>query len=428
LFGFGFKITFINLIFAALSILLLFSIIKKLDISKKIPIFSLVFLLSSTLFFYELVDPRPYLMANFFILMSINLFLNYLKNPGKRYLFLSALFLALSVYTQNLFIIGLLIPGFYFLISRLGSNKMKFLDIIYYYSFILLILSPWLIYRFIIAGFDFYRAPLTWMYQENYWSKLNIDLYSRPIPRSWEYYKYFINNIKFIFPLSFLLISLFSFFKKLDKYYLFILSWAAIFTLPIILGKIPAEERYLFPLLFPFLILIALGMHVIYKKYIIKLNKLTKITILIFVLILVMSNFIIISENIQTKMDKKEKDLLDLREFKEEIVPNKNIYFRSHLIAPIFPNNKVYSITDLELKDAIDLIGWESEKEVNMVMIKYNLKYLILYKSEYWEKDFHVWITMANGRTPKHYIKIENSNCFSKINESKDYKLYKFVC
>ena len=197
------------------------------------------------------------------------------------------------------------------------------------------------------------------------------------------------------------------------------------FVLPMLLGKIPAAARYMFPLIFPVLILLGEGVQqLLYRGR--NYNKYLRLIITVLVFIIIFLNFSKTTNDIISKNEKKLDSINDLSSF-QKYVNCENIYFRSHLVAPFFQNNRVYSITDLELEDAIILIGWESDQKINEVMDKYQIRYLLLYKSEYWERDFHSWITIANGGVPRHYIEIENSTYFTKIHQSKNFKLYEFT-
>lgn len=427
-FGYEFNLNFLNFPIAIISILLIYLIMIKIGITKKISLLSIFFLLSSFLFFQGIIDVRPYLLANFFVLMSINFFLNYLKNGDKKHFILSAIFLSFTVFIQNMFIVALIFPGIFYILSSILSKSIKFKNIFYYYLIILIIISPWLIYRFSLAGFDFYKAPLTWIHSEGYWAQFNLEFYSRPQPLSFDYYLYFFKNFYNALPIIFIFSLPFTFIGKIEKYKILILSWLLAFVFPFMLGKVPAESRYLYPLLISSVVFSSIGLFNLYEK----INKKTpkNFVILIFVLVILFSllSFSTIINKLSEDNKRKTESINDIIIFKDNIEKNTSIYSRSHLITPYIPNNHVYSITDLKLEDAISLISWVSEEDVEKVFKKYEITYVILYKSLYWERDFHAWLTLATNKEPMHYIKIDGSKCFVKLQESNRYKLYKFIC
>ncbi len=391
-------------------------------------IFTLIFLITSPLFLSRLVDVRPYFLASLFILASIFLFLKYLNNSQLIYLFMSAFFLSFAPFAQNLFLVGIIIPAIYFFISRFTKQKMPFLHIFYYYLFFLLVFAPWFIHRFYIAQFDFYRSPITWMYSEGFWSKLNIDLWHRATPRTLEYYSYFISKSKLFFNSWLIFVFVLpSLFKKITKEKILLFSWIVAFTLPIIFGKVPTETRYLFPLIFPISILLGEGLTVVFSYISKNASKLFSVFLVLIFVIFIMFGFYQSVLILEQKYNSNTESIKDLETLKPSISKG-NIYFRSHLIAPIFPENHVYSITDLDLEDAKEFIAWGNENNIYFIVNKYEIRYIILYKAEFWEKDFHSWLTISDGREPLHYINIEKSECFKQINESRNYKLFEFIC
>lgn len=420
-FGYDFPLPVISGLFTILALMLIWRFVYE-ETDLNIATISLLFILLATPIFAQSYDARPYAMAIFLIMLSIYMLNKYIYVHSKsKYLIFSAIFLTMAVYTQNLFLMGIGIPLLFFILSSFSSNKIFKKTIVQYYIVVLLLLIPWVIYRFNIAGFDLYKAPYTWMYSEGLWSKINIYLYNRPVPGSEKYYTFFINNlydtINYSVMLFFLIVGLF---KVKNRIYI---AWIVMFLVPIILGKVPTQSRYLYPVIFPMILLVSVGISNIIKI----LNAKSKI-ILIFTLIILLSPMpFIIIENFEDFNQENRINKNELSQFGYYINPGGAIYFRSHIIAPIFPDNRVYSVTDLEYYDAIELITWQSDYLVTTTLDKYNIKWIILYQDRtHWEQSFHSWTRIAVGRPPTHYIKIDKSSDITKIAETNHYILYKY--
>lgn len=385
----------------------------------------LIFALSSPLFFQQAIDLRPYALTCFILILSLYFLKGGLLDNNKTKLTISAGLLGTVVYFQNLFLVAIAIPGIYFIVSGEVNDKKSFIRFLLYYLVIGIFISIWFIPRFSTAGLEFYRAPYTWMYSEGYWQLINTDLLNRPEPYTLDYYSYFLSKllndvIHFKLILIFLVIGVLSSLK--EKRTLLLLSWIIAFSLPVLLGKIPTESRYLYPIIFPLAIYFVDGVN--------KLKRIEKKPFFLLVMLLVSLNACLLAteqidqfyRNQQHHEDYRE----EFREIKNTIDGPGNIYFRSHTPATIFKERRVYSITDLPQASAIDLITWKNESRVAQSLEKHDIAWIILYskKSQLWEKEFHSWVKIATGDPPKHYLRIRESPKFIKEHETENFVLY----
>lgn len=179
--------------------------------SKRFSSFFILLVISSSLLYAVLTDARPYLIANLLVIFGIVCFMKYVSSRKIVDLVLASILLSSAVYFQNLFLVAIAIPGLYFAFNWILSKEISFAPVMVYSCVVGAILAPWFLYRFIEAGWDFYRAPYHWMYQFGYWQQINSDLLSRPVPLSADYFSYFIDGLKLLFALPFLGLSLFFF-------------------------------------------------------------------------------------------------------------------------------------------------------------------------------------------------------------------------
>lgn len=421
IFGYNFQLLIVSGIFTILTLLLLWRFILEITDIRAATI-SLIIVLLFQQIFIQSYNLRPYAMANFTILLSLYLFNKYSMSGGdKKYLIFSAIFITLAIYMQNLFLICIAIPFIYFILSKFYNNKMDNKQIFNYYLVVFMLLLPWLVYRFFIAEFDFYRAPYTWMYSENLWQTLNRELFNRPLPRSNEYYSFFLNKLYIM--LKYPIIIFFTILGLLRVKNPLFLAWIISSMVPIAIGKIPTEPRYLFPFMCPLIILISIGM----ANCINICSNKCKTIIIVIIIILITSTIPSLLNDFNDDYYESQRLINEFNEFNNYIKPGENIYFRSHIPVPLFINNRVYPVTDLDLDDAIYLITWQSDDEVIYVMDKYNIKWVILYNSLFWESRFHEWTIIATGQPPLHYIEIKNSSSFIKIDDTNNFILYEYI-
>jgi 4-amino-4-deoxy-L-arabinose transferase-like glycosyltransferase len=401
--------------------LLIYNFINYYLNNQPVAILSVILLFSSGILINMVYWLPAYVTSLFLTILAIYLFFKYSRKNNK-FIYLSAFFMASAAYFHNLFIITSLIPAIYYLLS---ANKNVFkMDclkpIIRFYVVYGLVYLPWFMYCFNIAGFDFYKAPYTWM-QIKYWPEFNLSLLNRPETCSIEYFQYFIEHldrlVPFYFVFPFILIGLF---KSGHRGRLYV-AWIFVSIVPVLFGIVPTNMRYLI-LLIPVLILLTCeGLIFLYKNF----NKKLYALILFFLIIGAVFAIHTHLSLYNNRQSMNTNQITQFETFKNYTNDGENIYFRSHVIQPFFPENRVYETVELDEEDAINFITWTSDEDVKDIMMKYGIRWIILYEPKE-EKRLQSWVRLLN-KEPKHYRMIENSSCFSKRCQTRNFILYEIT-
>lgn len=383
-----------------------------------VAIISIILLLYSETLISMVYWLPAYTTSLFLTTLGISLFLKYTNEKRKKSLYLSSIFMVSAAYFHNLFLIAGLIPLIYYILheNKMLLNIRHLNPLTEYYIIYGILYLPWFLYGFSIAGFDFYKAPYTWM-QIKYWPEFNLELFNRPAIHSIDYFQYFIDNsdelIPFYLILPFILIG----FLKSDRKYIYI-SWILVSISPVLLGIISTNMRYLI-LSVPAIILLACeGLVYTYKTFSRK-----SFTLIFSIFIIFGASAIDMHLGLyHQRQSINYNQIIQFENFKDYINDGENIYFRSHIIQPFFPKNRVYETAELDEEDAINFLVWSSNETSRDIMMKYNIKWVLLYNPKE-EKRLHSWLNLIN-QEPKHYLMIENSPYLTKRQQTKNYILY----
>ncbi len=368
----------------------------------------------------------PYPLFLLFSTLSLMNYLAFLEQKKDRYLYISALFIVFSIYTFNLSLV-FLIPVFFhglvlFLTRKKNERKGIAISLIKYYSVVVVLIIPWFIWRYQAAGMNFYKNPITWLMQK-YWSKYNIVLFDRPTPLSREYFSYFFDfGIKEVLGSYFIVILACIGFIK-SKYRSFLFFWILAPLIPILIGRLPTEERYLYGMLPPILITSGIGIEYIRKES----KSLRNIAVMLLIAVLLT----LFSKNIvrlyQLRLDHRElsSEMVTLRNY---IDNKKSIYFRSFQYQILFKDNIMISPSYMNEEDALNFIAWTNEEAIESILKKYDISWVILYNSLLLENKYNGWISLAMPLSkPGHYTGIQQSRGFEKVATTENFTLYKVI-
>lgn len=426
-FGTWFPLTSIQGMSSALTVLLVSSYIFK-NYGIKPALISLLLFLSSYIFLDRSADLVPYPLFTFLVTLGMLLFIKYQETYKDVYIYLSSVLISISIFIFNLPISSLMVFFLFYFFSFFDNHRDKITSIlkplIKFYSLSFILLAPWFIWRFSRAGMDFYKNPIHWLGQK-YWSKFNILLWDRPKPLTLEYFDYFLTvGVRNLMgPLLFLSFAWFGLYKVRRP--LFYVFWILAPILPIILGKLPTEARYLYPILPPLIILASVGFNEILN--ILGESKKTFATFLF-----VATCFVTIINNFQSYSDvhysnkNVATEVLTLRKnyFHSEDI----IFFRSLQFQGLLPDNPMISPQYMEEEDAVAIVRWTSPEAVQNVVEKYKINWVLLYKDNKLEEEFGGWIKFVSPEfAPRHYIEITKSNMFVRREESRNFVLYQYT-
>jgi hypothetical protein len=421
--GFEFPLTLIQGIANALILVLVSNYLYK-KYGWVEGVISLMLFTSSFIFWDRSVVLVPYPLFLLFITLGVFCFLKYQEYRKDRFLFLSSLFFVYSIFTFNLALTSLSIVFLYCLTSVLlkrSTWKKEIITVIKFYGISLLLLGPWFYWRFSEAGMSFYQNPITWL-MSKYWSKFNIILWNRPRPLTIEYFNFFLTTgiRNLIGPYILLLFSIFGFLKSRQLIFLF---WVLSPIYPLLVGKLPIEERYLYAALPPLIILISIGIPFAIRN----MTYSARIAILTSLAVITLTHswtnyhqFV----NVQAYSNESKEEMLKIKEY---LQPGENIYTRSYRYQSLIPENLMMSATHFSETDAVDFIAWDSEEKVKAVMNKYDVEWVILYSSPRLEHRYNAWISLINPQwEPKHYVNINSSPMFTKRTTTENFILYEY--
>jgi hypothetical protein len=367
----------------------------------------------------------PYPLYLLFLTLSLLLYLEYLDQRKDLLLYFSVIFIAASVYTFNLSITAIPIVFIHCVYSAFRSRRWKInLTILAkFYLPLILIVSPWFLWRFSSAGTNFYKNPIHWL-GEKYWSKFNVILWKRPLPRSKEYFNFYYETGVSSTIMSPIMIVLGAIGALKVKHSSVFIIWILATVVPILLGKLPTEIRYLYAILPPLALLCGVSIGYILRSLKGGMRKTIGFSMAIILAISIVHN---------VQFVKAEQAYLkgvtnEVNSLKTTINPGEKIYFRSFQYSAILTQNEFIAPQYMEETDAIKLISWESEEAVDQILKNYEIKWMLLYKNGNEEERFNGWIKIANSNlTPKHFSAAKKSSLLSESQTTENFILYKVI-
>lgn len=411
-------------ILTTLLILVTFRFIRRKINFKVAAIASLLFLLFPN-FYWGNYSLKQYPLFLLFLMLSIYYFDTYIENKESRLMFFSAVFLGLATMTHLLSLpfVGLVL--LYYLCNKLRGSALTFNEVTKFYFMLLLIISPYLIWRIVVDGLSLdvlLTYPATWG-TIKYGKIVNIEFWGMTPPFTFEYYRRFLELlVNWVFLPSLSLFLLFGLAKYKDKK--LVISWFLVLLAPYLVRGSTISSVYFYPFMPLMVALSAQGIHTFSKLH---NSKRIEILVIGIIIALSLANFGYISTVFEHEMNRRSPEVQDVKEFNTLITEGSNILFRSRVLSPHLPQKNVLQIQDLSEENAIIYLDWKSDEEVAKVFMKYNISYVILYKNIRWERDYHVWFKLVTGHEPSHFYKIKESQYFEKVKEGNYYILYKFI-
>lgn len=421
MFGVDFPLVLTQGIFSILVVLLVYVFTKKY-IDNRAAVFTPLFFLFSPLFFQRSWYLAPYPQILFLTSLSIYFYYGSTQTYNVKKIFLSAFCMSLAVYSHNQALALTFFPLMYFIFQGLLSKNYTFKNVLWFYVALAIITLPWFFWHVSVAGIKyFYATPYTWTFLK-YLRRTHKLFWKQPLPFTVEYYvvfyQFLYRNLVSALVLVFASLGLV---KVRDKRLFF--SWVLVSSLPIIKG-IGTYPRYVYTFLPVLIILSCIG-------YSNALQIISRKAIAFVLLLTCILGFFSISAHLlsfRTEMARTRNRTADIELFKLYVRPNENIFFRSYGLQPAFPHNNLLVKTDISEEDATIFYAWKNDVAVKNVLAKYRIKWIILHNEpERWEKEYHIWLKLATGEYPKHYININRSPFFKKVARSKRYSLYEVL-
>lgn len=294
-------------------------------------------------------------------------------------------------------------------------------------------MMPWLIWHLQIGGIQhFYFGNYSW-YSVKYLPIVNRYFWDYGSPgysnlsQLFDYYSNFFSLFwgQLLIGVSWLFI-LIGLIKIKSRLRALCIVWIIITIVPLLLIQTATFARYIYFTLPPFIILASYGFYYLIKR----LNKKFILAITLLVLILGCLQIQSYFENFLNSSSYPSEDspsIQDINLFKTIINDNNNIYSRHHAFQYYFQNNRFIVPSDMSEEDSISFLSWKNEADISIIMEKYQIGWIMLYKDESWEKDYYIWVKEVTGDYTKHYINIEDSANFQKVSEGNIYILYKYI-
>lgn len=346
MFGYNFPLAIIQGIFSVLIILTVYKFVQRSNY--QIAALPLLLFLFSSEFFVRSASIKPYPLFVFGITLSLYFFHETTKSADKKKLIFSALFMALALYSFNFTLIAFPIPLMFVVLNKLKGEGGNLKNILIFYFFLLLFSAPWFAWRIPIAGKYFYQSPYTWIWAK-YRRIISREFFRRPYPRSLAYYSKFIRHFDKIIFFSFAAaFGLLGFFKLDRRAKNLVSSWILLLLSPIILGILPPETRYFYPLLPVVMVLVTFGILATLEL----LYRPQKILLLSFIVVLTLAIVPLHINNFVSVQSKLAISLNDYQRFKQFIKPNENIFSRSYSTQVQFPHNNILTKSDFSEKEA----------------------------------------------------------------------------
>lgn len=363
-------------------ILLLFSLYLY---SKKSVIIIFIFIFGTS-FTCQIPFFSGYYPYIFLLVMSIFLFLKFLKTEKYVFCFLSMFFLVTSIYFFKISFIFFSYPAFFIF------EKKKYIGKIVISYIVLFILSvPWLYWNISIGGRYFYASPYNWYifdalpYVNNvFWGYQkfhNFDFFKKLLIKFYEQF-----NLSFLIYFSTLFMISFKYLK--NKYLLFYAFFLFIFLF--IIGVSPFDRYYLHILT---VILIFFIKNVDFFDY----NSIRKSVILPLLFFLLLTTPIY--KNLLINIENKRKIEFIAEKFNKYLDSNNKLLTRNYIFQP-YISSPIVTATDLSKED---FIGYLTVQNKEIIFNKYNINWVLLVKPyNKWEESYYKWVEVLYKREDNH--------------------------
>lgn len=420
MFGYGFPLPLLQALFSVLIVIVVFKLAVK-HFSATAAALSIMLFLLSYEFFSRSTSIKPYPLFVFFIMTTLYFLDRSLETETSTDLAFAALTLALAVYTFSFSIVAIPVPGLFLLLNRSDDLRSNLRKTAVFYAWLAGFIAPWFLWRMTVAGKYFYQSPYTWLWLK-YRQTLNLEFWHRPDVRSLVYYRRFLRQFDLVMFMSIVTAFFLPGLLLLGRDLRLLISLLAGFLLaPIILGLLPPETRYLYPLLPLLVIGSGVGLEVI----LLALRPRSRSIILAMFTILALAMVPQHLDNQAAVSRKRQNSAQEIAAIRSFLKPGERIFTRSYQNQAQLPENLIVTKTDMTEAEAIVFYSWIDDRQVRKLMRTHNISWILLHNSEYWENRYNVWLRTATGFEPKHYYRINKSSYFKKIYKGKSYILYK---
>lgn len=414
--------TLLNLLngfYTILIVYLVYLISSKL-LPREYAFWSAVFTSMPSLLFQYLYtyNIKVYPFLSVISLLFMYYFIMTLRETRLKWLLISSFLGSIAYETHMLAIPLLAFPAFLLIIDRVKETSKKVLQ---FYLLLILISSPYLIWRISNDGIYFFRYPMFWT--TKYSIVTTTKYWKNPQPRTLDYYVTFIKGIMKVFTMQVFFLPIgFIPLNNSDRKILF--SWLISSPIHFYLGRAPPlNPNYYYPLIPVFGLISGAGFYEVSLHLKTRYKNLITILILLFITY----NWIEASIGKEHINSVRTSYYYDFIRFRNAMTESGNVLCYSCTAVPIL-NRIVIVIGEMEEDEIFTYLGWHNETSILQIMKKYNISYVMIDKDELREREFYnIGYKLCTGQYPIHYIEIGRSSYFKLIVEGEKFLLYK-VC
>jgi len=345
---------------------------------------------------------------------------------------LGAVLLAASLYAFTTALLFLPIPA---ILLAFFFNKQRMHRTLVLYAGLAVTALPWFAWHIAVGGSHFYYHPLNWLV-EKHLAVINDEFWNLPHESLTEYAPTMLNvgfeglvatPIWLLVPVG----AGFIWRQHGARAGLFVMACVAFFLASLAVIRPAPYDRYFYPVL-PLTIALATAGTIAISRIMPDVLKRASIAGIVFVAVAYAltvnseaSEFtnVINLDNIQ-----KSRSYNEMLKVADLIDDSKGIISRDSRIQSVLPDNRVSTVFLIDEADYVTYLTWPSDSEVQEMLGKYDIGWLLLYKDAgRWERDYNVWLERNYGLKPRHYIEASRSTEFRKVMDGRVYVLYQVL-
>ncbi len=346
--------------------------------------------------------------------------------------FLAALLLAYSLCAFTTALVFLPVPALLLLCFWNRTRVQKTLKL---YALIGVFASPWLVWHIWVGGSHFYYHPLNW-FTENYLQTVNRDFWHLPHASLAAYLPNMIGvGFRELMPAPLWAVALFGlgslFATRGVRAGVFAVACIGFFICTLAVIRPAPYARYFYPIL-PFVTL--LGAYGFYSYWeFMKRRPFGRFFMTgvagVAIVLAALAGFI---PSARATYNTKYADRLesspsysDMRAIAGIIHDERGVIARDSGMQAVILSNQIHTVFLVSERDYVTYLSWPSDEEVMLVLRKYDIGWILLYKdTERWEKGYNIWLEEAYGVPPRHYTMVEHAPDFRLAFDGKVYRLY----
>ena len=298
-----------------------------------------------------------------------------------------------------------------------------------------LVVLPWFAWHLMVGGTHFYYHPLNWI-TEGHLEVINREFWGYPRESLAEYIPEIL-GVGFrglLVPPLWLLVPLGA--MEVARRFgpraaVFVLVATAFFLANIFLVRPAPFERYFYAVMPLCVFLAAIGAYSLLDAGPRVLRSLAPaglaLTYLLMVLVIKPGPVAEVHRS-QIQALEASPSYAEMRLIAGLIDDDRAVIGRDSRMQILIPENIMKTFFQISEPDYVTYLSWPSETEVLRMLQDNDVGWVLLYKdAERWERDYHVWLDVAYGKQPRHYLEIPASDSFEKAFDGQIFELYKVI-